>query len=185
MTYSAIEVANWFIEKSLDENSSNLTHLKVQKLVFIAHGWYLAITGEPLIEEDIEAWPLGPVIPDLYHELKRYGQNIVKEPIIKIDAPHYESIEEYYFNEWDFVSYIPKLPKDYPELQNVLTKIWEIYKDKSGYYLSYITHKPDTPWSKTIKNYKENTDSSKIIRNEIIETYYKDLLAKYFNISNS
>ena len=46
--------------------------MKMQKLVYLAHGWHLAIHDRPLISENFEAWPYGPVEEDLYHIFKPY-----------------------------------------------------------------------------------------------------------------
>ena len=69
--YSAIAVANCFLDIA-DAQSRPITPLKIQKLVYIAHGWHLAIYEEPLIVELVEAWKWGPVIPLLYHEFKNF-----------------------------------------------------------------------------------------------------------------
>ena len=70
---SAKAIANYFLDKSID-----LTPMKIIKLVYIAHGWHLAITDKPLIEDYVQAWEFGPVIPDLYHEFKKYGNTPIK-----------------------------------------------------------------------------------------------------------
>lgn len=52
----------------------SLTPMKLQKLCYYAQGIYMATQdGEPLFEEDFEAWTYGPVIPALYDEYKEYG----------------------------------------------------------------------------------------------------------------
>ena len=47
--YSALAVANWFVE-----NLAGTTPLKLQKLIYFAHGWHLALKGEPLIDEVVQ-----------------------------------------------------------------------------------------------------------------------------------
>ncbi|MDR1081022.1 MAG: hypothetical protein LBQ79_08705 [Deltaproteobacteria bacterium] len=44
---SAIAVANWFIEKNRTD-PSELTHLKIQKMLDFAQGWHLAYFDVPL-----------------------------------------------------------------------------------------------------------------------------------------
>src|SRR5687767_14250246 len=72
MPISAFTAANCFLDIALRENIP-ITHLKLQKLLYFAHGWYLALTGEPLFEDKVEAWQFGPVIPPVYHQFKKYG----------------------------------------------------------------------------------------------------------------
>lgn len=73
-------VVNWFIENN---NQSNLTPLKLQKLVFFSQAWNLAYTWEPLFEEDFEARSGGPVIDSIYKIFK--SQWYDKDSVIKID----------------------------------------------------------------------------------------------------
>jgi len=69
---SALAVANYFIKKGIDTKKS-VSPMKLQKLVYFAHGWRLALYNSPLIDEAIQAWQYGPVIPGIYHEFKHYG----------------------------------------------------------------------------------------------------------------
>jgi uncharacterized phage-associated protein len=82
--YDAIAIANYFIEKSL-ATGKRLTPMQLVKLVYIAHGWYLARTGKPLLADAVQAWQFGPVIPTLYHEFKQFrdGQITRKGPCPK------------------------------------------------------------------------------------------------------
>ena len=80
MSYSAKAIANYFLGLA-DAEKKPISHLKIQKLVYIAHGWYLAIKGEPLVgDEYAEAWQYGPVFPSLYHEFKIHGSGHITEP---------------------------------------------------------------------------------------------------------
>lgn len=74
--FSPQAVANYLLDKARDDGEL-LTHMKLQKLVYIAHGWHLAVTGKPLLSDPVEAWQFGPVIRSLYHDLKHFGH----EPI--------------------------------------------------------------------------------------------------------
>ena len=62
-------VADYFIARS----GGRLTPLQVIKLTYIAHGYSLAINGEPLVDEAVEAWRYGPVVPSVYYGAKKYG----------------------------------------------------------------------------------------------------------------
>lgn len=66
-------VANYFIQKSFD-TGIGLTPMKLLKLVYIAHGWHRGYFSENLINDAVQAWRYGPVIPDLYRKVKGYGR---------------------------------------------------------------------------------------------------------------
>ncbi len=52
---SAKLVANYFLKKAAAEGVT-LDPMKLQKLVYIAHGWHLGLLGAPLLRSPIEAW---------------------------------------------------------------------------------------------------------------------------------
>ena len=43
------------------------TPMHVIKLVYLAHGWMLGFTSRALINEAVEAWTYGPVVPSTYY----------------------------------------------------------------------------------------------------------------------
>src|SRR5205814_7409199 len=60
--------------KRLGERSGwSLSNLEMQKLLYLAHMFYLGHTGEPLVDGHFEAWDYGPVHPVLYHRAKIFG----------------------------------------------------------------------------------------------------------------
>jgi uncharacterized phage-associated protein len=124
MPYSPSTIANFFIKKYCDTN--DLTPMKLIKLTYIAYGWYMAITdgNKKLVSEKPQAWDLGPVMPSLYRNLKKYGASKVTEPI---DETNSDVITD--------------------EDASFLEKIWSVYGGKDAIYLSAITHTKDTPWS--------------------------------------
>src|ERR1700738_3701746 len=84
-TYDARAVANYFLERAKAEGIP-ITPMAIQKLVYFAHGWMLAVYGRPLINQRIEAWEYGPVIRDLYQQFKRFGDLPISEPANFVQA---------------------------------------------------------------------------------------------------
>lgn len=59
----------------VNEKGDTVSHKKLQKLLFYVEAWHLVNFGEPILEEDFQAWMHGPVVPELYQDLKEFGFN--------------------------------------------------------------------------------------------------------------
>jgi uncharacterized phage-associated protein len=64
------EIANEFIRMGASSGET-FTQMHLQELVYIAHGWCLALTGEPLTGDRPEARQYGP-------EYRRISEALVK-----------------------------------------------------------------------------------------------------------
>ena len=126
--YSSSVIAAFFLKKSFKEGII-MTPMKLLKLVYIAHGWTLSLTEEPLLSEQIEAWKYGPVIPQLYNQYREFGANDINRML---------------FNNLNEKEELKKLEQS--DIESLLDKVWIIYKDYSGIELSSLTHKDGTPW---------------------------------------
>ncbi len=73
-------VADYFLIHVDEEAGDNLTNLKLQKLVYYAQGVHLALTGQPLFDDEICAWQLGPAIPTLYRQFSQTGGEPIPRP---------------------------------------------------------------------------------------------------------
>ncbi len=144
MAHKPRVIANWFLSTAALEGEA-LTQMELQKLVYIAHGWHLALLDEPLIDEVVEAWKWGPVIPSLYRSFARFGASAIPAESMK-----------------------PTLPE---KTESLLNDVWEVYKRFTAAELSAMTHKPNTPWSlafkKEIRNIPISNDSIKLHYNEM------------------
>lgn len=58
-------VASYLATRYQAEYGEKIDEMKLQKLVYLAQRESLSRTDEPLFEEEIQGWRLGPVIPDL------------------------------------------------------------------------------------------------------------------------
>lgn len=140
-------VANKFIELAKRDGKPQ-TNMQLQKLVYIAHGWSLALLGRPLIKELVEAWQWGPVIPSLYHNLSRYGSGVVDRPIPTFQTGQLSPAEK-----------------------RLIESVWKNYGDLSGPQLSAMTHQGDTPWDKIMKM----SGLRSVIPDHLIADHYRQL----------
>ena len=67
--YDSRHIANCFIRRAKNDHES-MSIMRVLKLVYMAHGWTLAVLNRPLIMDRIEAWEYGPVIPTVYYAFR-------------------------------------------------------------------------------------------------------------------
>ena len=157
--YSAKAVANYFLVKGEDENI-DISPMKILKLVYVAHGWYLAMAGEPLIEDKVEAWEYGPVIPELYFEFRHYGSKPIQGRAREQIIPSISTLENQPSN-LEFT------------IEDFLDAVWNEYKVFSPAQLSSMTHQPNTPWHTTTKKvrFKKNPP----IDDETIRAYYSKM----------
>ncbi|MCC6394512.1 MAG: SocA family protein [Bryobacterales bacterium] len=119
---SARDIADYFLGLVDDEAGDSLSNLKLQKLVYYAQGFHLAIHGKKLFQQPIEAWEHGPVVPWLYHQLKQHGAEPVPRPEDGIDTSKYP-----------------------PPVRELLDDVWSVYGQYSAAKLRNITHS-EPPW---------------------------------------
>lgn len=62
-----------------------LSNLELQKILYLAHMFYLGRHGEALVPGSFEAWDYGPVHPELYHHVKMFGANPVRDVFRRAD----------------------------------------------------------------------------------------------------
>lgn len=150
VSYSSFQIANHFIKKA-GETGSELTPMKLMKLVYLGHGWHLGVTGKPLISERVQAWKYGPVIPNLYHQYKDFGRGqIGPSALTDVD------------------------PVTDPETIQFLDVIWDIYAKFSGGQLSTLTHEKDSPWWKTWNDHGGSEKKGAIIPEDSIRDFYAE-----------
>ena len=67
------------------ERGENITNLKLQKLLYYAQAWNLAINNKRLMDANFQAWIHGPVLCRCIQQIQRLP---VRRPIVsEIDAP--------------------------------------------------------------------------------------------------
>lgn len=158
MTHSALSIANAFLDLAKADCKA-ISPMKLQKLVYYAHGWHLGLFGEPLIDETIEAWKYGPVIQPIYHEFKSFGSSDITRAGTVFDLDTFDLIE-------------PRPEGDEDVLALVKT-VWDEYGKFSALKLSSMTHISNGPWAKA--RYGHEEARSVPIPNESIRSYFEAL----------
>ena len=154
-------VANWFLKQSWKDSSKPACDpMKLNKLAFYAHGWHLGITGEELFPEDVEAWPHGPVVRELYMEFKEFR----RESITRLGR-------RLKLMENGALSY--EVPEHNGALDLFFEKVWSVYGDKTGIQLSNMTHGKDEPWTIVAKTYKYDLAEKPPISSDIIRAAFE------------
>ncbi len=84
MTISIFSAAKRLCEQS----DWTLSNLEIQKMAYISHMFYMGYHDEhePLIGGVFQAWNYGPVNPDLYHALKRFGSDDIMPEALNFPA---------------------------------------------------------------------------------------------------
>lgn len=125
--------------------------MKAQKMLFYTQGWHLATTGTAAIDRPFEAWDYGPVVSEVYQDLKSYGgsriSNYVPDPEGK-----------------PFI-----VNPTFSDFYRSLDIAWEKYIGIPAVNLSAMTHEPGSPWDVIRKR------GETIIPNEMIRDYFVNL----------
>lgn len=125
MTYNVFDITNHLlhIAENQVEGMDMLTNLKLQKLLYYEQGYHLAMYGEPLFDEKIEAWFYGPVVPVVYNKYKKYEASGIPS-------------EDY---ELKFAS---------QDEEDLFNEVFDVYNAFSASKLVSMTHE-EMPWKTT------------------------------------
>ena len=156
-----LAVANEFIRLACAAGKPP-SQMKLQKLIFFAHGWNLALFGSPLVDEQFQAWRYGPVIPSVYHEFKNYG-------VLGIDQEGSKFVPTEGFG-WE----TPKVEDPTGMTQALVQKVWDVFGEFTGTELSEMTHVSGSPWSR-VRGGRLDNERNIPIPNELIRDYFTSL----------
>ena len=149
MSISVLEVAKYFLSISEPGTAKAITHLKLQKLVYYAQGYYLAVEDKPLFTERIEAWVHGPVCPDLYAVYRDYYYNEIPKKNVKTQLA--ECAKE------------------------TIDMVWQVYGKYDGPELEQFTHQED-PWINARRGLRSNQNTNIEIPRPSIKSFFKGIL---------
>jgi len=118
---SGHDIAKYFLVQTDEDAGDLISNLKLQKLLYYAQGFNLALYDEPLFPESIEAWTHGPVVPEVYHEYKDFGSNAIPMPS-NVDFSKYDQ-----------------------QTRELLDEVYSVYGQFSAWKLRNMTH-DEEPW---------------------------------------
>ncbi len=165
--YTAAAIANYFIQKN-KSSPTDLTHLKIQKLLFFAQGWFMANYNMPLFNESFEAWRHGPVVRSIYHSLSGSGDSIISN---EITQPYENDSNELTFGA-------PQVDPEDTTVTNFLGRFWQVYAPIHAYRLSELTHAEGTPWRNVYAKYEGCLPYGAEILDSDISAYFSNLKEK-------
>lgn len=165
MPYPSTAIANAFLSLPEVQAIGGLTQMQLQKLVYMAHGWNMAINGNGLVSDDPEAWTYGPVFRDLYDHTKGKGTRRIAAPL----TPDDHEILRMFGEGKKAEAYRAHLTE---REEGVIRSVWKRYGALSGIRLSELTHQPNAPWFKAITERGRNA----AITPDLIEPHYQELL---------
>ena len=150
---TVFDVVNYFRSKE------SMTHKKLQKLVYYAYAWYIALNNEDktILNTKLfdgchfEAWVHGPVCPLLYNE---YSNN-------------YGRVDKYKGRVNENIT---------GEIKSFLDLIYKTFGKYTGDELETMTHK-EMPWQNARDNLKPYEPSKKQILEEDMFVFYNSLVS--------
>jgi len=144
----SLAAAKYILDKQQNKGDT-LSPMQLIKLVYIAQGFMLGKKGRPLLDESVEAWQYGPVVPSVYHAVKQFRS----APVTSLPGnPALLTTDE----------------------KEILDLVADLYAKYDGVTLSSATHKAGTPWDITWSS----SGKSSPISNDLIENFYSDLLKR-------
>lgn len=147
--YTANQIADWFLASIDRDAGDSITHLKLQKLVYYAQAWSLALNGEPLFDEDFQAWAHGPVVRSVFDRFSGNAWGALSEP------ENFEGIDD-------------------SGVEKMLAEILDIYGGMGAKELEKLTHSED-PWQKAREGYGPGERAEVVIPKDHMAVYYQAL----------
>jgi len=144
---TANQVADYFLY-FCRQHGDVLTNLKLQKLVYYAQAWHLALKDAALFPEPIEAWVHGPVIPTLYGRFKQFG--------------------------WKAITDEPQSPSFTNGTAKHLEEVFSVYGHFSAWDLERMTHQEE-PWRNARKGLSPDDEGHQVITHADMRGYYRKL----------
>ncbi|WNH48295.1 DUF4065 domain-containing protein [Stenotrophomonas aracearum] len=157
MSYEAETIANVFL-RFAREDGRGVSHMKIQKLLYFAQGHAMSLLDAELISDNCQAWDYGPVYPNVYRHLKKYGASAVRSEIVdEADAERFD-------------------PAQATAVKPFLRVVWNKYGELDALRLSELSHVTKGPWARTRR--ANNANYRAVIEKTLIQEYFNGLSSR-------
>lgn len=143
------------------ERHGPMSHLKLQKLLYLVEGYHLAYYGSSLIEDDFEAWTHGPVSRKIFDLLKDKSRLYADLHFVPdSDKPLPSTTMGQLLTEDQF---------------ELINEVLELYDKETGFALEALTHS-QTPWINARGGVPLYEKCTNVISRHDMESYFKHLV---------
>jgi uncharacterized phage-associated protein len=153
-------IANLLLEEARSRKL-RITNLKLQKLLFLCHAFYLVEKRNPLVRGSFEAWQYGPVHREAYEAFKQFGAKPITAEAEKFDPVAATRIKV-------------AAPKDQAVI-DIVGRVIQFYGALSPGRLVELTHAKDGPWDWIVRQASTDANIALKIDNQIILERFKYL----------
>lgn len=112
-----------YIAGYANANGFVINMTKLQKLLYITYGVYLAVKGQRLTDEHPQAWPYGPVFPTTRNKL-------LKLDLRNVQMPEDKTLDN--------------------DVRSCVALVFKTYGAYNATYLSSWSHRAGSPWDQTV-----------------------------------
>jgi uncharacterized phage-associated protein len=156
--YEARKICNFIIAR-YGARSSDLTNLRLNKLLYFIHGWSLTSRAQGLVRNHFLAWQHGPVIRPVYDAFKEYGDNSITRLAEYLD---------YATGQNKILGYDDISVAD----ADTITRVFESYNRYTTGELYDLAHEPSGPWDIVYRACQADKRMSPRIPNELIKAHF-------------
>lgn len=143
-TYESTLVAKYLLSLA-NSKMKNLNVTKVQKMLYIVYGYYLAKHNHNILNEAPKAWPYGPVFP-------RTQKKVDYTSVLPLNSPEFEEL------------------RNDESLTETINKVIDNYAGFTASQLSQWSHSEGGPWHRATLQPGFNWNN--VIPDDYIKSYF-------------
>lgn len=146
----SVLLAKYIIQQSQKRNITDMSIVKLQKLLYALDGFLLAKENLNIIDENCRAWKYGPVYPNVFRKI---DESDIDKNYEKLDISEIEN------------------HKNFKEVKNNVQDVLNNLGDYPATTLSAWSHLKGSPWSQT--KFNKIVDKS-LIKEYFYKNYFKN-----------